>query len=458
MKLTTTGTKARAHYDAIIIGAGAAGLAAASELAAQQLSVCVLEARDRLGGRIHTLRVPDVPVPVELGAEFIHGLSKPIFEWMRRANEPIVDATQTRWTSVRGKLEASDTSFEQMKRGLARVRRPTKDIPFAQFLETHAKGTLSPRVREFARMLVEGYDAADSTRVSTFEILDEWSDSGAAADAPTFRPVRGYAALVEGLTSSLQGRAHLQLNSAVKEIHWERGAVRVIGTRLGERFELEAPRAIVTLPVGVLKAPAEMPNGILISPTLRTKQRALETLALGPAIKVTLRFHKPFWEELDQGRYRNAAFFHAPRQPFPTFWTSLPMRTTLMVAWCGGPNASRLAGTPDGEIVQIALKSLQSVFGARTNVVEHFSGAHLHDWQADPYSGGAYSYVLAGGEGSRHELAKPVQDTLYFAGEAVDLEGEAATVGGALASGRRAALELLRAVERSSRRKRARRT
>lgn len=435
-------------YDVIIIGAGAAGLAAASELAAQNLSVCVLEARDRLGGRIYTHREPDLPVPIELGAEFIHGQSRPILQWLRRANESIVDATQTRWMNVRGKLQESDALFEEMKRGLASVRRPAKDLPFSVFLGMLAKRKLSPRARDFARMLVEGFDAADATRVSTLEILDEWSGEG-AADAPTFRPVRGYAAVVEAIAGTLQQKARVQLNSTVKEIRWKRGNVRIAGAHFGGAFELEARQVVVTLPVGVLKAPAEMPNGVNISPVIRAKQRALEMLAPGPVIKVILRFHAPFWEMLDDGRYRGAAFFQAPGQPFPTFWTSLPVRTSLMVAWSAGPNAARLAGASAAEIVQIALSSLQSVFGSRTSVAHHFSGAHLHDWQADAFAGGAYTYVVAGGSQARHQLAACVQDTLFFAGEAIDLEGEAATVGGALASGRRAALDVLHAVRRS---------
>ncbi len=443
-------------YDVVIIGAGAAGLAAASELAAQDVSVCVLEARDRLGGRIFTHREPDVPIPIELGAEFIHGHSQPILHWLHRANEPIVDATQTRWMNLRGKLQESDDLFEEMKRGLSAVRRPQKDIPFSVFLDTLAKRKLSPRAREFARMLVEGFDAADATRVSTLEILDEWSGDG-AADAPTFRPMRGYAAIIAAIAATLQQHARVQLSSIVKEIRWKRGSVRVSGTHVGVPFELVAKRAIVTLPIGVLKTPSEIPNGVNISPVIRPKQRALEMLASGPVIKVILRFHERFWEALDQGRYRGAAFFQAPRQPFPTFWTSLPIRTSMMVAWSAGPNAARFAGTMPDEVIQAALNSLQSVFGSRTSVASYFSGAHLHDWQADPFAGGAYTYVVSGGSGARHQLAAPVQDTLYFAGEALDLEGEAATVGGALASGRRAALGVLRAIRSGDRRaKRAR--
>lgn len=431
-------------FDVIIIGAGAAGLAAAAELTAQDLSVCVLEARDRIGGRIYTLHEPGFAIPLELGAEFIHGRSASTLSWLRRANAPMIDATQTRWMNVRGKLQCSDRLFDEMKRGLTSIPRPKKDLPFGSFLDTAAKRKLSPRAREFARMLVEGFDAADASRASTLEILDEWSGSG-AADAPTFRASGGYRVVIDALASALPESTPVQLNSLVKEIRWTRGEVSVSGTRGGKGFCVAGRTAIVALPLGVLQAPAHMPYGVEIRPALKQKRDALAMLASGPVVKALLHFHEPFWEKLDQRRYEDAAFFQAPKQPFPTFWTSLPIRSSTIVAWGAGPNASRMARLAAPEIIDTALKSLQFVFGTRCSVRDYYRGAHMHDWQTDPLAAGAYSHMIAGGGNARRRLAAPVHDTLYFAGEAVDTDGEAATVAGALASGRRAALEVLRA-------------
>ncbi len=445
------------QFDVVVIGAGAAGLSAASALSAQGLSVCVLEARDRLGGRIHTLREPGLPIPLELGAEFIHGRAPATLEWLAKINEPIVDATQTRWMNIRGKLQSSDDLFDELKRGLSSIRRPAKDLPFGEFLDTVAKRKLPPRVRVFARMLVEGFDAADASRVSTLEILDEWSGNG-AADAPTFRPLTGYTSVIDALAGTLRDRAHIRLNSLVKEIRWRRGVVAAAGTHLGKGFRVEASRAVIALPLGVLQTPAHMPYGVDIGPPLRSKRAALDGLASGPVIKVLLHFHTPFWENLDGGRYRDAAFFQAPHRSFPTFWTSLPIRSSMVVAWSAGPNAARMTGSADADIVREAIRSLQSVFGPRTSLLEQLSGARVHDWQADPLSAGAYSYVVAGERGARRTLAAPVQGTLFFAGEAVDTSGEAATVAGALSSGRRAAAELLRVVRATGKRRRRRKS
>ncbi len=432
------------NFDTIVIGAGAAGLAAASELAANGCKVCVLEARDRLGGRIYTRREPDVPVPLELGAEFIHGESRATLDWLRKANEPIADAVQTRWVSNGGKLRPADDIFEEMKRGLRRIKSPSTDLPFRTFLEQGAGRKLPPRLRTFARMLVEGFDAADATRVSTHEILDEWNGSG-AADAPTFRPLNGYAVVIDAIAATMPSSlVRVQMNSIVKQVRWKRGAVAVSGMYLGEEFTIEAPRAIITLPLGVLQLPAESPHGVRFAPAIAAHD-ALAMLASGPVLKVILRFQEPFWESLDGGKYRNAAFFQASNQVFPTFWTSVPMRTSHMVAWTAGPNAMRLAGQQSARVVRAALSSLQSIFGRRVAVAERCTGALVHDWQADPFACGAYSYVIAGGSGARKRLAAPVQETLYFAGEALDVEGGSATVGGALQSGRRAAQLALQA-------------
>lgn len=437
------------RYDVLIVGAGAAGLAAAAELSRGGRTVCLLEARDRLGGRIHTRAAPGLAAPVELGAEFIHGAAPSTLDWLRRANVPILDAAQARWTLRNGALRPADNLFEEMKRGLAAVRRPRHDLPFSEFLQGAARRTLSNRARQFARTLVEGFDAADSTCVSTLDILDEWSGSG-AADAPTFRPLGGYAALVSALASALDPRAvDVRLSTVVRAIHWRRGHVEIEANRHGASFRARAPHAVITLPLGVLKLPPSTPAAVRFEPPLQTKRAALEALAVGPVVKLVLDFREPFWESLDGARYRDAAFLHAPGAAFPTFWSTLPMRTALLSAWTAGPEAARLAGLGEARLLQLALGSLETLFGRRARVRTLLQRAYFHDWHADPYARGAYSYVTAGGAAARRTLAKPIAGTLFFAGEATD-HAEAATVAGALQSGRRVAGQVLAAQRRAN--------
>jgi monoamine oxidase len=206
-------------------------------------------------------------------------------------------------------------------------------------------------------------------------------------------------------------------------------------------MRVTAARALITLPVGVLQDQADNPGALTFSPRVKGKHAALRALAAGPVIKVVLHFSAPFWEKCHGGRYLDGTFFHCPGAAFPTFWTALPVRVPLLVAWAGGPCAERLRGASRARILQSAMKSLHRIFGA--SAPSRLVGAYLHHWQQDPYARGAYSYVMVGGGRAREALAAPVAGTLYFAGEATDLEGEAGTVAGALQSGRRAALEII---------------
>jgi monoamine oxidase len=432
-----------ASYDILVIGGGAAGLAAAGELGSKGKSVCVLEARDRLGGRIFTRHEPDLPLGVELGAEFIHGKSPATLAWLRKSHTVIVDAARERWINRTGTLRPADDLFEEMRRALSRIGRPKRDIPFSEFLDSAPRGKLKPSVRRFARSLVEGFDAADATRVSTIATLDEWT-GGSSADSPTFRPLGGFGELIGALTAALDpDRVRLQLNTVVHEVRWRRGFVEIDASRNGEPLRVQARQAIVTLPLGVLQLPPAAPAAVRFSPVLTAKQSALTGLAVGPVIKVILRFRSAFWEELDEGRYRRAAFLLAPGRAFPTFWTTLPLRAPLLIAWTAGPNAARLAGADRAELVRLALDSLQIIFGKRVALRRQLEDAYLHDWQADPFACGAYSYVTAGATDARKALARPLQRTLFFAGEAADTQGESGTVAGALQSGQRAARQVL---------------
>jgi monoamine oxidase len=434
-----------ARFDVAIVGAGAAGLAAAAELSRHGRSVCVLEARDRIGGRIFTRDEPDLPVPLELGAEFVHGKAPATVQWLAKRTTTLVDAAQNHWMLRAGKLRPSDDLFAELKAQLGKAR-PRHDLPFAEFLAGPARRHLRPQLREFALLLIEGYDAADAARVSTLATIDEWCGGG-AADAATFRPQGGYASLLSALAGALD-REHVrvELGTIVREVRWKRGAVTIVATQRGRAHEVVARTAIVTLPLGVLQLPPQAPNGVRFVPALSAKQKALAGLATGPVVKLLLRFRQPFWEQLDAGRYADAAFFHAPHAPFPTFWTMLPARTSLLAAWAAGPAAARLAGVGEAEIVRTALDCLATLFGGNERCGADFEGAHLHDWQADPFACGAYSYLVAGGGKAREQLARPLVNTLFFAGEAAETGGASGTVAGALESGKRAAEQLVAAL------------
>jgi monoamine oxidase len=405
---------ASTRHDVIVVGAGAAGLAAADALARAGRSVLVLEARSRIGGRCWTRRMPGLPVPVELGAEFIHGQAQATLGLLARAGVPGVDSTRTQRFLEHGRLREANAFVEAQKAVQHAALLKKRDLSFADFL---AARKLNPKTNKLATMMVQGFDAADPARVSAREIAQEWG-SGALGSSQ-MRPQGGYGPLLEFF---LKSKIKIDLGRPVREIRWRPGEVDIGGIR--------ARHAIVTLPLGVLQS-----GSVRFSPEI-DKQAALHKLASGPVIRVALRFREAFWEE----RCPGVAFFHSPEAPFPTFWTPLPMHAPLLTAWAGGPRAERLSGLPEKQLVRHALAGVRSVLGR----VPKVEGVLVQDWQADPYSLGAYSYVLVGGQGAREQLRRPLLKTLFFAGEATDTD-EAGTVAGALRSGARAAREVLAA-------------
>jgi monoamine oxidase len=408
--------------DVIIIGAGAAGLAAANELVRGRRSVLVLEARERVGGRCWTRRMPGLEIPVELGAEFIHGDAKVTHALLKRAGLVAVNSVREQRCLENGRLRRIN-AFAEAQKAVKHASRLERDVSFAGFL---ARQRLSAKTKAFATMMVQGFDAADPKRVSARSIADEWGSAELGASQP--RPQGGYGALFGWLANSIVARgARLLLHANVSGVRWKRGAVNVSGTFLGERFAASARRAIVTLPLGVLRSgPLRFPQ----------KRAALAGLASGPVIRVAMRFHRAFWEKRAPG----IAFFHEPRAPFPTFWTPLPLRAPLLTAWAGGPKAARLTGSSPRKLVEAAVASVESVFGKAVRA--QLADVYVQDWMQDPFSRGGYSYVLVNGAGARQALAAPLDDTIFFAGEATDIE-EAGTVAGALRSGERAAREAL---------------
>jgi monoamine oxidase len=395
--------------DVLVIGAGAAGLAAAAELARAGRSVLVVEARDRIGGRCDTRRLPGIAVPVELGAEFIHGRPEATYALMAKAGVAAVDSTRTQLALRDGRLQPVNMFTHAQT--VARRKLKGRDVSFRAFL---ARQRLPGLTRTLATMMVQGFDAADPRLASAREILDEWT--GVSSAQP--RPAGGYGPLLEFLAR--QGK--VQLQTVVRELRWKRSSVEVRGTFRGERWSAWAPRAVITLPIGVLPS------------LVKEKREALSRLESGPVIRVAMAFREAFWEKEHPG----VAFFHSPEAAFPTFWTPLPMHAPLLTAWAGGPKAARLTSSSEKFLLRKALESVRSVLRS----IEEPSGFAIHDWQADPYARGGYSYVRVGGTGAREELAEPLEETLYFAGEATDTE-QSGTVGGALASGLRAAKEIL---------------
>ena len=433
----------KSDRDVIVIGAGAAGLAAAAALGKSGRSVLVLEARDRVGGRIWTRLEPALAAPVELGAEFIHGESPETHELLRRTGASAVDTSGEHSSLIDGRLQQRTESL------LGKVRAAFEaadvlsqpDMSLEDFLASAAGSALSEPARAMARAFVSGFDAADPSLVSLHSVAEEWRPGG-MLDSSQSRPAGGYHTVLLALCAGLdRDRVRLQLQTVVTAVRWSDRSVEIEGSWLGRPYRATARKAIVTVPLDVLKAPAGMPGAITFAPPLAAKQAALSRLLSGPVLKVVLHYRRAFWEELDGSRYADTSFFHAPGKPFPTFWTALPLRAPLLNAWVGGPSAARLCELSDEEIIRHAMDGVSNIFfGDNTGPAPQ--AAYVHNWARDPYARGAYSYAGVGGGDARAALATPLAGTLFFAGEATDTTGDPATVTGALRSGARAAEEV----------------
>ena len=229
----------------------------------------VLEARERVGGRCWTRRMAGLDIPVELGAEFIHGEAKATHSLLREAGIAAVDSVREQRYLDRGRLHPLN-AFTEAQRAMEHVL-IERDISFAELL---ARKPLPEKTKTFARMMVEGFDAADPKRVSALSIAEEWGEGGSlGASQP--RPAGGYGALFGWLANAIVQRGvRLQLQALVRRVQWKRGAVTVQGSFLGEPFALKARRAVITLPLGVLQSDA-----VRFSPALGNKRAALAKLA-----------------------------------------------------------------------------------------------------------------------------------------------------------------------------------
>jgi monoamine oxidase len=437
----------------IILGAGAAGLAAAKTLSDEGCSSLILEARDRIGGRILTLKDRPDSLPIDLGAEFIHG--RPDATWRLIHDAKLIahdvpfDHHQRRGRQLIH-LESFTDELGKIMNGLPTGRAP--DVSFAEYLQKHRRDPRYASARRLATHFVQGFDAADPNRVSAKSIAQEWQGIGDMEDEPQFRIVGGQMGLIDHLHRSLDRElVQIRLKMPVSEISWRRSKVEIRCGRGGRECLFTAPRLIVTLPLGILQLPPDTTGSIRLSPEIPQKRNAASKLGSGPVVKAVMRFREPFWEDKRVGKaagasdgLEKAVFLHGFDLPFPTFWTSLPLRVPVLTAWAGGPKARALAGLGDAAIAEAALASLAALLNVRRSRVDPMlEKIRVYDWLSDPFARGAYSYVSVGSERARTMLAKPIDNTLFFAGEATDTSGQASTVAGALASGERAAREVL---------------
>jgi monoamine oxidase len=438
--------------DVIVIGGGAAGLAATAALAGRGARVVLLEARDRLGGRILTEREAGLPFPIELGAEFIHGEAAETFSAADAALLPIDELPDDHMTARAGSFRRIADFWGEIDALRARIR-GEKDRSFAEFLS--AQRSIQPRLRRLALDFVRGYHAADPDVISAQALAAGDEESRSGAQNRQYRIVSGYGSLVDALRASCGPESEIRLATIAREITWTRGSVVVhaSGPTGAELEPIEGRALVLAVPAAILRAAEDAPGALRFDPPLTRLARELAFIETGHVVKIVLRFRERFWADDDWLRARTAGsaqplpplqFLHAPGEALPTWWTAAPARMATITGWCGGPAALELSSGGEAALIERALSALaRALREPRRKLDSLLDGARWHDWSGDPFARGAYSYVAVGGLPAQRRLATPIDGTIFVAGEATSVD-ETGTVSGAIASGRRAAKQILR--------------
>jgi monoamine oxidase len=415
--------------DCVIVGAGAAGLAAATTLGEAGRTFVVLEARDRIGGRAHTVRLSGGQA-AERGAEYIHGARVATWEFVARfglATHLASGPTRIGVPEYRGGewwpegASDSDRALQGLGAALS-----IPDAAEVSLREALVRAGFSGNRLRAAEGRMEVLSPIDPTTVSASSAAAAWRL--VAPETANFVLVDGYTELWDRLSRPFAER--IRLASPVTSLDWSGAGVAAHAA--GRRFE--GRTAIVTLPVGVLQSGA-----VAFRPDLPAPKRvAIGGLRSGAIVKLIAEFRRPFWG----ARTGTVPSFRAPDSPFfgfrVSFWDR-PGPSTL-VTFLGAGSALAVTGQPD-RAATLLLRVLGEMF-PETDIRSELVSLEVADWPADPWALGAVSVEPVGGAHFRADLAAPTPP-LFWAGEAAATDGGAECVHGALMTGRRAALEAL---------------
>lgn len=436
--------------DVLIIGAGVAGLAAAARLSQAGIRTLLLEARDRIGGRVLTIHPPNLGVAVELGAEFVHGRPPECFDLIKQGKLEASEVDGEAFCSGENGIGLCDF-WERIERVLEAMKKEASPLQsFDAFVRALNDPEITDGDKHAACSYVRGFHAAHPEQISVQSLIEGIEAEEKIDGDRSFRLLSGYDRLVTVLDQQRKPDiSRIELNTTVKRVHWKSGGVEVEASQTnGSSISFSAPKLLSTLPLGVLNAKSGQEATVNFDPPLRTKTESMAKLRVGYVIRVTMVFRNRFWAEMKgEGRSLDKMnFLFSGDGVFPTWWALRPSDAPVLTGWAPADAAERLSPCGDSTICEQATQALARAFHLP---IERCRGelvtAYTHNWQTDPYSLGAYSYVAEGGGDVQREFAAPLDNTLFFAGEATDFAGHFGTVHGAIASGYRAAEEILKA-------------
>jgi len=423
------------QVDILIIGAGAAGLMAAMQLSRKGKKVLVLEARERTGGRIHTITDNSFNQPTELGAEFVHGQLPVTLALLKEANLKALDAVGDMWRYADGKFNKSEQFLMHYDVIIKKLNALNVDMTLDEFLSKHLSAKKYTETCTMLRNFAAGYDTADPSRFSAFAMRKELQSED---DDHQYRVNGGYCAMINYLESEIvKNGGAVELSTIVKQLQWERGIIKAIAD---DGREFTAQKVIIALPLGVLQAAKTNIGAITFIPPISEREQVLQQMGMGNVIKLLLQFNEVFWEKqaIKKGAkadVKDMSYLFST-EAIPTWWIQRPHTIPLLTGWLGGPAAEKLKDADDEYILNLGLLSLSNIYDVPVDDLrDRLNAYQVMNWPADPFTRGSYSYATVFTSEARKLLAQPEQNTIYFTGEFMYDGPEMGTVEAALASG-----------------------
>jgi len=403
--------------DVVVIGAGIAGITAARDLAAAGKSVLVVEARDRVGGRAYT-ESKIFGVPYDHGCAWLHSADiNPVTPLVQQAGfETFDEGAREFWLVLDGE-DASDEAYEaayDAYDALADAIDRSEDELEGRDRSVAALAPPSDRFDALAHARFGPYEAGVET--DALSAVDVYTQAGTGVE---WMVPNGLAAAI----LAALGPVPVSLGNPVSKVDWSGPGVRV-ETAKGT---IETQAVIVTVPTDIIAD-----GSLAFSPGLPGwKMDAYASIPMGVLDKIALQFDRNLFEDA------NTNTLYAQNGASERIWDHLlrPFGHDLVITFSGGDMSKELTGNPDGA-VEAALDNLAGIFGS--DVRAHFVKGHFTDWGADVWARGAYAASKVGHNKKRGQLARPVGDRLFFAGEAT-VPKWATQVAAAYLSGRSAA-------------------
>lgn len=401
--------------DIIIVGAGICGLSIALQLSHQGKSVIILEARNRVGGRICTSEASN-GLHFEAGAEFFHGESPITKELIKRAGGHLQQMNGKIYSVSTGQIREENDFIPERKKVIEAFSTLKTTNTLSEFLSTHFTATDELTIRQAIIRQAEGFDVADPDRISLHALRDEW-DSG--DNQKTWQIKEGYGLLVEYLKlECLKAGCLIYISQEVKEIHWRHAYSEVICT---DHSLWEAGKVIITVPLGVLTANQDARGNIEFVPGIPDRISAARDMGFGGVIKIILVFKSCFWSNTDFAEYVKQLpdmDFLINEGCFPVYWAG-KNQSAMLTAWAGGPQADKISDLSNTELLELAIKELSGIMNCNIDFLkQQLFDYEVHNWCKDPYTYGAYSYCTTDHRAAVNLLTEPLASTLYFAGEA----------------------------------------